>query len=393
MDVHALRQEIPATARTVYMNTGWSGPSPRAVLEAVREVLEQEAQEGPTAPPVMARRNAIVSKAREVAARFIGATPEELVLTDNTTHGLNLVLGGLRWRRGDEVVTATVEHGSLLVPLLYLRRRVGVRVRAVPIGPQDSAEEIVERVGAAFTARTRLLAISHIQYTTGQLMPLRELHELAHARGARVLVDGAQSAGHVPVDVRALDADYYAWPAHKWVLGPDGVGALYVRRELLEELEPAFTSGSAAQSYSHEAKRLVARRDTPRKFELTTASTALRAGFVAALEFLERVGQEAIWERNRALGAKARARLSAVPGVRVVSPLEGPLTTGLVAFRVEGVAPQRLVGRLWQEGRIVARSVRYPEPAVRLSLDFFNTEEEVEQVGALVQDLARRRGR
>jgi L-cysteine/cystine lyase len=390
LDVAKVRPEIPALRKTVYLNSGFSGPSPQVVLDTIQQELLFESEEGPTAPPVMARHRENRQKAQEAEARLLNATLEEIVLTNNTTHGINIVLNGMSWGPEDEVVTCDLEHGSILVPALYLKRNYGVTVRIVRLNANDSPETVLERLEEAMTPRTKLLALSHIQYCNGQLMPMKEIHKLAHRHGARVLVDGAQSVGHMPVDVVDLDADYYAHTGHKWALGPDGVGALYVKRALLEELEPRFLGGSAASAYDRDGS-LAARTDSTMKFNLSTTSSPLIAGFTAALEFIEGIGLAEIWQHSLALGAYARARLAALSGVKVTSPLEGPLTTGLVAFAVEGIEPRQVTTYLWEHGQVVCRTLGYPDQAIRLSLHCFNNEHDVDRTVELVERLVRER--
>ena len=389
LDVPKVREAIPALRKTVYLNSGFSGPSPQVVLDTIQQELRFEAEEGPTAPPVLARHRENRQRAQETVARLLNATPEEIVLTNNTTHGINIVLSGMTWGPEDEVVTCDLEHGSILVPALYLKRNYGVTVRIVRLQANDSPGTVLAQLEEAMRPRTKLVALSHIQYSNGQLLPMKEIHALAHRYGAHVLVDGAQSVGHMPVDVQDMDADYYAHTGHKWALGPDGVGALYVKRSLIEELEPRFLGGSAAAAYDREGN-LTARTDSVMKFNLSTTSSPLIAGFTVSLSLLQDIGLDEVWRYNLALGAYARARLAAMPRVRITSPLEGPLTTGLVAFAVDGVEPREVTTYLWEQGQVVCRTLGYPDQAIRLSLHCFNNEEDVDRVADLVGRLLER---
>lgn len=382
MDIAHIRDQIPTTKHVVYLNTGWSGPSPQAVLDAIGQMLAFENAEGPTSRPVLDRHREVKAEARVAFAQLVGASAEEITLTDNTTRGINIVLNGLRWQPGDEIVTDNLEHGSGLVPSYYLRRRHGVAVRIVKLTAADSEANIIQKLEDAITSRTRLLLLSHIMYSTGLRLPLAEVQRMAHRRGARVLVDAAQSPGQIPLDMRALDSDYYAGPAHKWVLGPDGVGFLYVRRELLPELDPAEVSGHAALRYDQEGDFEPA-TDSSEKFELTTMSAPLLAGAIEALRFLQEVGMEAVQARWETLTEQLRQHLGAIPGVTVTSPAAGPTASGLVTFVPSGWEPRALVDALWARDKIVARAVNYP-PGVRASVDFFNNEEDLDRlVGAL----------
>ena len=391
VDVEKLRAQIPACQRVVYLNSGWSGPSPRRVLDAITERLEYESALGPTTAEVVASKQQLQEETTAEAAALLNASPDEVFLTQNTTEGINIVLSGLPWREGDEIVTCDLEHSSVLVPAYHLQSR-GVRVRVVHVEPAASWEEIVQSLSEAFTPRTRMVFLSHIEYTSGLRMPLEQLSALCRPRGIWLLADGAQTAGHIALDMGRLGVDFYATTGHKWLLGPDGAGVLFIRRELIPEVQPTFVSSHAVASYDTEGDFLP-NPSTMAKFGLTTSSTALRAGFLEAIRLARETGLDAIEGHNLALAARAKQALSEVPGVRILSPLEGPGACGLATFAVDGVAPDALVARLWEEERVVARSIRELGGAVRFSLHAFNTEAEVATAVGVVARAAQQAGR
>lgn len=389
MDVAAIRNLFPITRQgIVYMNTGFSGPSPQAVLDAVTAVMREEMELGPTTAPVMAKSRERRAAGRAQFASMLNATPEETVLTDNTTRGINMVLNGLPWKSGDEIITTSLEHGSGLVPPYQLRERLGVNVVIADLDVQDSPEAIIGKLESAITSKTRLIILSHIMYATGLMVPIAEINRMAHRHGVKVLVDGAQTMGQIAIDVKGWDADYYAVPGHKWMLGPWGMGALYVRNELLGDLVPVEVAGKAAESFDafghYEPKR-----NAPEKFELTTSSNPLLAGAMAAMDLLQSVGMENVQARWGELTERLRQGLNDVPGAAVVSPAAGPTACGLVCFNVAGWEPKELVDTLWDRYKVVIRSVNYPA-GVRAAIDFFNTEDEVDYlvdaVGALSKE-------
>jgi len=384
MDVPGIRREIPALQSFIYLNSGWQGPSPRPVLEAIKETLDWEST-GPTAPHINEGRMDLIRRARLALAELIHASPEEISLQQNTTEGINIVFNGLSLTPEDEIVTCSLEHSSVLVPAYYARQRRGVGLKIVQLSAADSTQDVLAKFEEAISARTRLLALSHISYNSGQLLPLAELAKLAHDCGAHLLVDAAQSVGQTPVDVRALDCDFYAFPGHKWLLGPAGTGGLYVRRDLIERLEPpkvAFRASRHYDVYGHFEPKV----DTIAKFELTTVSAPLSAGLIAAVKFSRGIGLEAIAERIRSLATYAIRRLSENPKVRILSPVNGS-GSGLISFAITAVEPQKVTASLWEWGRIVSRTVADVQ-GTRLSLHAFNTEEEIDQVRAYVQRLA-----
>ncbi len=391
MDVAAIRSLFPIMKQgIVYMNTGFSGPSPSPVLDAVTEVMREEMEWGPTTAPVTAKARERRIAGRAAFASMLGATPEEVVLTDNTTRGINIVLNGLPWQAGDDIITTSLEHGSGLVPPYQLRERLGVNVLIAKLDPLDSPEAILGSLESAITPKTRLIILSHVMYATGLMVPIAEIDRMAHRHGVRVLVDGAQTMGQIPINVQAWDADYYAVPGHKWMLGPWGMGALYVRRELLSDLVPVEVAGKAAEKFDalghYEPKR-----DAPEKFELTTSSNPLLAGAMAAIGVLQGVGMDEVQERWTGLTERLRQGLSGVAGATVTSPPAGPTACGLVTFAVAGWDEHDLVDQLWSRNKVVIRSVNSP-PGVRASVDFFNTEDEVDYLVDAVRTLSKEKG-
>ena len=386
MDVQKLRDEIPVLANLTYLNTGWSGPPPRRVAQALKDRINLELNEGPTTPPVQERGREVQVQARQAAARLFNADPEEVMVTRNTTEGLNIVLSGLDWQEGDEIITCNLEHGSVLITSLVTGKRHGVKVRVVDLDPHDSRETILGKFEAAFTSRTRLLFVSHVEFSTGLRMPAAELTRLAHDRGAQIMLDGAQTGGHIHLDMAAEEFDFYSIPGQKWLLGYEGVGALYIRQELIERIYPAHSGGRAVvHPVDYDNVQLAAAG--MEKFHGGSSSVPLQAAFLEAVQFVEEVGVREIEERNRQLAARLKRQLSDLPAVQVYSPMEPELSSGLVSFALSGWEPPAAVERLWSGHRIVVRQVGYP-PGIRASFHFFNTEDEADQLAQAVKGLA-----
>ena len=390
MDVQKLRDEIPVLANLTYLNTGWSGPPPRRVAQALKDRVDLELEEGPTSLPVQESGRATQAQARQAAARLFNADPEAVMVTRNTTEGLNIVLSGLDWQKGDEIITCNLEHGSVLITSLVTGERHGVQVRVVDLDPHDSRETILGKFEAAFTSRTRLLFVSHVEYSTGLRMPAAELTRLAHDRGAQIMLDGAQTGGHIHLDMAAEGFDFYSIPGQKWVLGYEGVGALYIRRELIERVHPAHSGGRAVlhpEDHRVDYDNVQFNVADMEKFHGGSSSVPLQAAFREAVSFIEEIGVQEIEERNLQLAARLKRQLSDIPAVQVYSPMEPDLSSGLVSFALSGWEPAAAVERLWNDHRIVVRQVGYP-PGIRASLHFFNTEDEVDQLAQAVKGLA-----
>lgn len=390
MNVADVRRMIPTVQNMIYVNTGWSGPSPEPVLEQIRSWLDYEVREGPASRPVYTQQEAKRQEARGVVATFLRAAQDEILLTQNTTEGINIVLNGLEWYPGDEVLTLNTEHPSIMVPCLFLQKRKQVRLNVVHLDPADGKEAILRKIEQAVTPRTRLVAVSHISYCTGLRLPLDEMCRVIRSRsaGALVLVDAAQAAGHIEIDVKALGCDFYSLPGHKWLMGPDGIGALYVRQKLISQLQPTNIGPSAATSWSPDGA-LEPNHDSLEKFDLSTSSTPILAGFQAAMELQEQFGRKEIEDRSMLLAERLREKLARIPRVSVVNPAEPELRCGLVSFAIEAVEPKDLTRDLATHYRIIGRAVNWPE-SVRLSIHFFNTEEEIDRIAEAVAELATR---
>jgi len=183
VDIEQIRSQIPVLAHTAYMNTGWSGPPPRRVAQAMKDRIDLELEQGPIMPQVLQAGREIQAQAREAAARIFNATLDEVLVTRNTTEGINIVLSGLDWKQGDEIIICDMEHGSVIAPSQLVAQRYGAVVRVVDLNVQDSSEAILTKIEAAFTPKTRMVFVSHILYATGRRMPAEELRRITKDRG------------------------------------------------------------------------------------------------------------------------------------------------------------------------------------------------------------------
>jgi selenocysteine lyase/cysteine desulfurase len=375
------RKMFPALSGNsyVYLNSGGSGPPSRETIAAMREA--DDLCSGPAyleGTDFYAHQRDLYARAREAAGRLVNVAPDDLALTQSTTHGMNLGAFALDWEAGDEVVSSRSEHPGCLVPLHALEKRYGIRLKLVE--PPITAEK-VER---AMTPKTRLVALSHVDWTTGEILPLEEISALARDRGALTLVDGAQSVGNVPVDVPATGVDMYAFTGHKWVLGPEGMGTFYVRPGLdAESTSLGFASLSDPSAFEAEGGYEEYFHGGARRFEASTMSPALAAGFAAAAEAVYQRGPEGFAEIRRCADLLI-GLLEEMPRITLRSPR--PAGCGLVSFEISGVAPKKAAEKLLAQ-EFVVRFIPEPYPYVRASTHLFNTEEELEALAKAVSKL------
>ncbi len=376
-----VKEQLPCLAHYLPLNVGTSGPLPKVALKALQATAREEVYEGRHRPVGWLALRERKELLRQACGRVIGAPPGSIALTHHTTDGMNIGTAAFQWRPGDEAITTTIEHMGGLMPLATVRERYGVTIKFAEVGLGGG--DVVEKLAALVTPRTRLISLSHVSYSTGALLPLKEIVAMAHRQGVPVLVDGAQSAGAIPVDVQDTGVDLYALPGQKWLCGPEGTGALYVRPEILPELRLTFAGYASIQGHDQTGNYLP--QHGAQRFEVGGMNWALLAALEASLVWLERdVGYAWAWSRIARLARQARRSLAAIPGVTVLTPEN---MAGLVCFRIQGVDPAAGVAWLWERGYQV-RTI--PEQAcLRVSTGFFVAEEELKGFCAAVADLAR----
>ncbi len=377
MNIQRIRAGIPALAENIYLNTGTFGPLPTVVADEIRHLYTVVEQQGTFSPAVFWQMELEGCEAvRSQLAAFIGADPAEVALTRNVSDGINIVRHGLDWQSGDEIILSDHEHSSGTVPWLALAEQKGVTLRWLKL--VDDADEIVARFEKLLTPHTKLACISHVSCLTGLRLPIERLCSAAREAGVLSLVDGAHAEGQFKVGVDALGCDFYVACGHKWLLGPQGVGMLYLRREHVERLRPAWLGWGVNQLMEREPWRYEL-ESTAARFEQSTRAWPLYLAFGKAIEHIESIGLTNIQARVRQLRAAFIAQLAALPGATVHSPLDPALGTGLVTVSLAGQPYESLKERLWQERRIITNG-NNEFNAVRFSLAFFTTEQELDAV-------------
>jgi len=392
-DVDALRKDFPILERTVesgarlvYLDSGATTQKPLQVLDAERDFyLTHNAAVHRGAHQLAGEATEAYEGARHTVARLIGAEDDEIVFTKNTTEGINLVAYALENARhigpGDRIVVTEMEHHANLVPWQQLAERTGATLDW--FGLTDEGRLDLTRVDELLDERTKVLALTHQSNVLGTLNPVRQLADRAHAFGALVVVDGAQSVPHRPVDVRELAADFLAFSGHK-MLGPSGVGVLWGRRQLLADLPPFLTGGSMIEVVEMDRTTFL---PPPQRFEAGVPMTAQAVGLAAAVDYLQQLGMAEVAAHEDQLTARALELLGEIPGVRIVGPRELTDRGSAVSFTVDGIHPHD-VGQILDErgvavrvGHHCARPIvrRYGIPATtRASFYVYNTPAEVD---------------
>jgi cysteine desulfurase / selenocysteine lyase len=338
----------------VYLDSGATSQKPEVVIQALANHLRKHNANVHRGVYALAQEaDAAYDGARKRVAAFVGAEPETTIFTKNVTEAINLV--AYAWGRanvgpGDAVLITQMEHHANIVPWQVLCRERGAELRYLEV---DTRGEVSLDQLDAELARgdVRMVAVTHVSNVLGTILPVAEIVARARAAGAATLVDGAQAVPHMPVDVAAIGADFYAWTGHK-ALGPTGIGVLHGRREILEEMEPFLTGGDMIASVDFQGATW---NELPYKFEAGTPPIAEAVSLGAAVDYLSAIGMERVRAHERALTAYMLERLADVPGLRVTGPPEADGRGGLASFTIEGMHPHD-IAELADRGGVCIRA-------------------------------------
>ncbi len=328
----------------VMMNNGTIGPMPKPVFNTLIKIFKLQV----TNPYDC--YNFIPGKKEEVRtklAKFIGASPEEVVITRNTTEGINFVVNGLDLKEGDEVLLSNMEHPGGICPWELKAKRYGVIIKEVEIGlPPKSTEEFVDSFRKAITPKTKVISISHTVYISGLISPVKELCQMAHDKGILVLADSAHGIGMLDLNMKELGVDFFATSPYKWLGASTGVGVLYVRKEVQDKLWPTIASSGWNTN------------EGARKFEtLGQRADALMIALGEAVDFQDAIGKQRIERRIKSLAGYLKQELKKIPGVKLHTSEDPYLSGGLTAFSIAGVELQKIVDYVREKYNIVVRTV------------------------------------
>jgi cysteine desulfurase/selenocysteine lyase len=400
--VYALRSDFPLLAERVHgrplvwLDNGATTQKPEAVIERLGHFYRHENSNiHRGAHELAARATDAYEDAREQAARFLhAASSDEVVFVRGTTEAINLVAQA--WGRanvgaGDEILITWLEHHANIVPWQQLCQATGARLRVAPV--DDSGQVMVDEYERLLSDRTRIVAFSHVSNALGTITPAREMTELAHRYGARVLIDGAQAVSHMPVDVQLLDSDWYAFSGHK-VFAPTGIGVLHGKLDLLNSMPPWQGGGNMIRDVTFERTLY---QPAPVRFEAGTTSIADAVGLGAALAYVRRIGIENIARHEHELLTYATAALAAIPGLRLIGT--APEKAAVLSFLLDGLTPEEVGEALNREGIAVRAGHHCAQPimrrfghegTVRASLAFYNTCEDIDALIAALRRVATR---
>lgn len=394
LDAEALRADFPVLHQEVnghplvYLDNAASSQKPAAVIDAISDYYRRDhANVHRGVHALSVRATDAFEAAREKVARLMGiADTAELIWTRGTTEAVNLVAyawGQSTLKPGDEILLSVMEHHSNLVPWQMLAQRTGARLRFLDIDDQQRLD--LAALDDLLTERTRLVSLVHVSNALGTVNPVREIAARARAVGARVLIDGAQSAPHLPVDVPSLGCDWYAFSGHK-MCGPTGQGGLWGRREVLEAIPPYHGGGDMIDSVELERSTYA---PLPNRLEAGTPHIAGAVGLAAACDYLSSLGRDAILAHERHLVRHALERMAEVPDLRVLGPEDPAERSGVISFTLADVHPHDLATILNEDGVAIRAGHHCAQPLMRrlgvgstarASFYVYNTEDDVERL-------------
>lgn len=389
-DVERIRADFPILSREVhgkplvYLDNGASAQKPNAVIEAVGHVYGHEYANVHRGLHFLSNATTdAYEKARETVRRFLNApSVEEIVFTSGTTDAINLVAHGWAMkhlREGDEIILTQMEHHSNIVPWHFLRERMGVKLVWVPVEEDGSLS--MDKYRAAFSDRTKLVAITHMSNVLGTIVPLKEAAAIAHEHDALIMADGSQGAVHLPVDVQDLGVDFYCMTGHK-LYGPSGIGALYGKMDVLKTMRPFKGGGEMILDVTEDD---VTYAEPPHRFEAGTPPIAQAIGLGAALEYMEGIGREAILVHETDLRDYAQEQLSRINSLRLFG--NAPGKGAIFAFELEGIHAHDVSMVIDRQGVAVRAGTHCAQPLMqrfgvsstcRASFGMYNTKEEVD---------------
>ena len=365
----------------IMMNNGTVGPMPEPVFNTLIKCFKLQVTNPFDCYNFIPRKK---EEVRAKLARFINASPDEVVMTRNTTEGMNFVANGLDLKEGDEVLLSSMEHPAGTHPWKLKEKRYGIKIKEVPLGlPPKSVDEIINAFQKAITPRTKVISISHTVYISGLIFPIKELSKMAHEKGVLVVADSAHGIGMLDLNMEELGVDFFASSPYKWLGAPTGIGLFYVRKEAQDKLWPTIASSGWDS------------RESARKYEtLGQRADALVVALGEAIDFQNAIGRERIERRIKALAGYLKKELKKIPGVKLHTSQDPYLSGGLTAFSVEGVEPRKIVNYMREKYNIVVRTIGNKKAGtygVRVSTHIYVSFKHINMLLEGIKHLVRRR--
>lgn len=383
------RRLLPAAEKYTYMNSAGCGPLPLPVLERMEGVFRRMALEGQVNVEIHGWLKEMLEEIRAEVAAFINATPGEIFFVRCIAEGLNTISRMYGWEPGDEILISDQENPASILPFFAVEPIFGTRTAAFcGLGNQ---EQIIENFKNALNERTRMAVISHVFHTNGTAIPAAEICREAEARGVITVLDGAQAAGNIDIDVREIGCSFYLLSCHKWLCGPEGVAAVYIREDRIREARVPF-GGVGMQDSFDVTEHTIQMKPDARRFEYGGRHTPMYAAFSESIRFAGEIGTERIRRRTKELHRYCRKAFEErVPWAEILSPEDERLRTAIFAFHIPGADHRELVRRVWEDCGIIIQwrtvDLVTGKEGVRVSLNWFIREDEIDRLAEAIARL------
>lgn len=381
MRLESHRQQFPALANKAYFNYGGQGTLPQASLEAIQQAYDYIQRHGPFSAGVNAWIVQEANKTREAIASELGAPAEAIAITEDVTVGCNIAMWGIDWQAGDHLLLTDCEHPSVIATAKEIARRFDVEVSTCPIIATLNQGDPTAVIAQHLRTQTRLVALSHILWNTGQVLPVKEIVEVCHnysssSQTIRVLVDAAQSVGSLPLNLTELGADFYAFTGHKWLCGPEGIGGLYVRPDALESLNPTFIGWRGIGL--NQSGQPTGWKPNAQRFEVATSAYPLYAGLRCAIATHQQWGTpQERYQQICQISEYLWQRLCQLDFVRCLRT--SPPQAGLVSFVLTKGSPHQLLVKSLEQQNVMLRTILYPD-CIRACVHYFTQQAEIDKL-------------
>lgn len=374
-----LRNQFPLVRDFIYLNNGSLGPSPMPVINETRKWMMQTDE-----ALTYGGWDACIGK----FAAFTGADEAEIALTNNTTHGINIACWGVPMRKGDEVILTTHEHAGGALPWLNRQRLQGIVIKK--FDPAPTAAETLDRIASLITKKTRVIAVPHILCSQGQVLPVKDICRLGKEKGIYTLIDGAHGPGMMQINLHDMGCDAYASCFHKWMVGPKGLGFLYVRKDFQDTLQPHFVgagSDDATWNMSIPSPQLNRYHNSAHRYYFGTMNGALYKGAEASVDFINTIGGDKVYERVNELGKYTQDLLLAMPDkIELLTPTETVSRSGMNGFRLKGVSSEKFYNTAIEASIRIRLMPENSLNSLRVSTHIYNSTEEIDKLMELIRN-------
>lgn len=373
----SFRKQFPALQNKQYLNFGAQGVMSSRTIDAICQSYEFVQETGPLSGKMFEWIISQCDATKVLLAENFGGAAQDYALTQNATEGCNIALWGFDWQPGDSLLLTDSEHNGVVAAAKQLSKRRGVAINYCKIEAPDSHEEILKKVAECLKLRPKMFVFSHVLWNNGKVLPAKEIAKLCKQSDCIAVIDGAQSAGVLPIDVNDIGADAYAITGHKWIGGPEGIGALHIRKEILDLIHPTFVGWRSTKYDGSENPPFL---EGASRFEVATSPFPLLKGLMTALNVHQEVGSSL--ERYNtilSIAAQLRSSIEQLPGLKLVCPIQ---ESSLVSFTLEKGKPSALVQTLEEKYKIIVRTIPSPH-CIRASINYFSAQEALDLSAAL----------